>query len=161
MAGFDTIYHELLQKPDIFLRDLFRLTAHPEQVRAFCQKIGLLGDFGGPCRRKNCKGNVSYCKHGRASEQRFVWKCGSRKCNYLVETRSHSFFERSHLSDGQILLLIYGFVHKYSNETIRREVGIGSDHTVVDWYQFCRDICCEILLLDNRKVGGKYNGKNP
>jgi hypothetical protein len=158
MAGFDSIYHELLQKPTILLKDLFKLTAHPEQVRAYCQKLGLLGDFGGPCPEPNCTGNVSYVKDGFSSstgKQRLAWKCGRRACRYRVETRDHSFFENSHLSLGDIILLIYGFVHKYSNENIRREIGIGSDHTVVDWFQFCRDICCEILLLDNRKIGGE------
>ena len=29
-----------------------------------------------------------------------------------------------------------------------------SSHTRVDWYNFCRDVCIEILLQDNRQIGG-------
>ena len=27
--------------------------------------------------------------------------------------------------------------------------------TLIDWYNFCRDVCLEILLADNRKIGGQ------
>ena len=151
MAGFDTVYHEFLQKPSILLKDLYRLVAHPEQVRAYLQKTGLLGDFGGACPQPNCTGTVSFCKDGGNRQN---WRCSKRGCRYKVETRAGSFFQGSHLDYGDILLLIYFFVHKLPNEFALKQIGL-SEHTVVDWYQFCRDICCEILLLDNRKIGGK------
>lgn len=31
---------------------------------------------------------------------------------------------------------------------------IGSPSTLVDWFNFCREVCIDILIQDNRKIGG-------
>ena len=36
------------------------------------------------------------------------------------------------------------------------ELRIGSEHTLVDWYQFCRVICGEMILEDSDEgIGGE------
>jgi hypothetical protein len=45
-------------------------------------------------------------------------------------------------------------VYKYPNEQVLHELRIGSDHTVVDWYNFAREVCTQILLQDNEQIGG-------
>ena len=34
------------------------------------------------------------------------------------------------------------------------EVRIGSKHTIVDWFNFAREVCIEILVRENVQVGG-------
>lgn len=54
----------------------------------------------------------------------------------------------------QIVKLTYYSVYDFPNDFISRELRIGSDHTVVDWKNFSREVCLSILKLDNEKNGG-------
>lgn len=54
----------------------------------------------------------------------------------------------------QIVKLTYYWVYDLPNDFISRELRIGSDHTVVDWKNFSREVCLSILKLDNEKIGG-------
>ena len=35
-----------------------------------------------------------------------------------------------------------------------RELRIGSEYTLVDWYNFIREICVEIIQRDSEQIGG-------
>jgi hypothetical protein len=39
-------------------------------------------------------------------------------------------------------------------EFVAREVKIGSEHTLLDWYMFARDVCMNIVQADNEIIGG-------
>ena len=41
-----------------------------------------------------------------------------------------------------------------SQKQILKELDIKSEHTVVDWKQFCRDICVEHFLINPQQIGG-------
>ena len=154
MAGLDSLYYQFMVKPDIRLQDIHNLVASPQQLRCFLQREGLLGDFGGQCSKCGV-GNVAFVKDKEKDGQPVCfWKCSSSKCRARTSPRSGSFFDKSKLTDGQILTLIYCWVNRYPEDIARREISIGSDHTIVDWFNFCRDICQEILLQDNQKIGG-------
>ena len=36
-----------------------------------------------------------------------------------------------------------------------RELCIGSEHTLVDWYNFAREVCVEIIQRDSEQIGGE------
>ena len=35
-----------------------------------------------------------------------------------------------------------------------RELSIGSEHTLMDWYNFAREVCYEIIQRDSEQIGG-------
>ena len=52
-----------------------------------------------------------------------VWRCPIKRCRRTLNIRKGNFFESLHLA-----------------EDVKHELRISSDHSVVDWNQFCRDI---------------------
>ena len=54
-----------------------------------------------------------------------------------------SWFENWQLTIPQILKLTYFWVYKYHQELVIHELKLGSDHTIVDWYTFAREVCDE------------------
>lgn len=55
---------------------------------------------------------------------------------------------------AQALKVTYYWVIKTRQETVARELRIGSEHTLVDWFNFCREVCGEILENDSKQIGG-------
>ena len=39
-------------------------------------------------------------------------------------------------------------------EIVIHELTIGGDHTIVDWYNFCLEVCLEVLERESEKMGG-------
>ena len=92
------------------------------------------------------------------------WRC--TVCRSQYNFRKGSFFEKSKLEIWQIFGLIYmwstmpGRSRGPSQENIRHELDIISEHTVVDWMQFCRDVCQEHFLRHPEVLGGKLRRRN-
>ena len=152
MAGSATLYHWLSFLSNVRFRDLLEICDHSKD-RCILQKDGLLGDFSGLCKKCNAK----YVKETEIHQPVSLISCGNLQRNHidLKFPPTKDFFSASHLEYGTILSLIYCWIQGYSEERIKHELDIGSDHTTVDWFQFCRDTCVEILLIDNKKIGGK------
>lgn len=130
--------------------DIKDLCRDPEQLHRYLWKSGLLGDFSGVC--QSCsEGNVSLNKDG----DNFWWRCGKRSCRKKISLTKGSFFEGSKLDIKTILLLIYYFLYKAPYELVANELKIKSSHTIVDWFNFCREVCITILTQDNTKIGGQ------
>ena len=93
----------------------------------------------------------------------YVWSCsrnGVKKdpCFNVFSIRKGSFFSGTHISESfaTIILIIYYWIIKLPLDTLREELRIGSQHTSTDWYQFCRDICGEVILDDSKQgIGGE------
>ena len=58
--------------------------------------------------------------------------------------------EKGKLICAKTRKVICGVALKYMEVNLE----IGSAHTLVDWYNFCRDVCIDILVKDNLKIGG-------
>ena len=130
--------------------ELFDLCSDSSELRLYLLKSGLLGDFGGIC--KKCK--IGHVDIVRDCGERHVWLCKNRKCRVKISIRTGSFFAKSHLDFSTILRIIHGWIHELPQQYIMMELKIGSPTTVVDWFNFCRDVCCEILMLENKQIGG-------
>jgi hypothetical protein len=50
---------------------------------------------------------------------------------------------------------MYFWVHEYSQDAARYERDIGSGHTTVDFYSYCRQVCFEVLESTNEMLGGE------
>lgn len=84
----------------------------------------------------------------------YRWQC--RQCRKSASIRTASFFSRSHLSLDQIVLIIYGWCRDMTQRNISHEARLGehSTHTIVDWCNFCRDICETALINKPHQIGG-------
>ena len=99
-----------------------------------------------------CDGTVNLWKDNSAPDGH-IWHCSNRRCRYKVTVRKHSFFAGSHLSFATISKVIYFWAHKYPQEIVIHELQI-SHTTVVDFYNFCREVCSIVLERDSEPIGG-------
>lgn len=114
---------------------------------------GLLGDFSGGC-ELCCEGVKRFVKDSSYSKDGVVWRCTNRKCNRKTSIREGSWFKGTHLSLSRVVKLTYYWVYQLPSEHIARELRIGSEHTLVDWKNFAREVCLDILEKDSECIGG-------
>lgn len=86
-----------------------------------------------------------------------IW-CSKKKkkrkiCGKLIEVRTGTFFEGSHLTAFQILGFVSFWVHNVTLEVIIRELGI-CRQTAVDWSSFCREVVFDAMVVKSHKLGG-------
>ena len=67
-----------------------------------------------------------------------TWYCSI--CKNKTSIRHGSWFEDSHLSLYNIILLTYCWAYDFSQNDISREVQCNKN-TCVDWCNFCRELC--------------------
>ena len=53
-------------------------------------------------------------------------------------------------------LMYYCSQKEDSLEKLKRELEIESDHTIIDWHNFCRDICVDYYVKNPQRVGGHF-----
>nr|XP_022903262.1 uncharacterized protein LOC111415684 [Onthophagus taurus] len=82
------------------------------------------------------------------------WTC--KECRKNVSIRAGSFFQNSKLKLTQILDIVYGWAREHPQYEAARDAKLGerSTHTIVDWYNFCRDITEQHLVDNPTQVGG-------
>ena len=89
-----------------------------------------------------------------------IWRCMQKQCKKKISIRVGSFFERSQLKLWQIIGITYiwtrsaGKSRGLSVEDIQKDLEVGSNKTVVDWNQFCRDIGVTYFLNNRVQLGG-------
>ncbi len=77
-----------------------------------------------------------------------------RPCARTRSVRAGTWFEGTHLSIEQALIVTYCWAYNYHQYDARREADIVSDHTTVDWYAKCRGVCELWLQAHPMEVGG-------
>ena len=80
----------------------------------------------------------------QTEKQNFANGCNNRKCGAKKTVRKYSFFAGSHLSLATITHLLYYWTYRYTQLIVRHETRL-SRATVVDFCNFCREVCCVIL----------------
>ena len=105
-------------------------------------------------------GNLMEMKpYSRSIDCQIICRCPVQSCRKSHSLRKGSFFAGSKLSLFQIfgLTLIWsrsaGSSRGMSYEDIKLELEISSQHAIVDWMQFCRDICVEYLVRNPMRIG--------
>uniref|UniRef100_A0A0L8GWY5 ISXO2-like transposase domain-containing protein n=1 Tax=Octopus bimaculoides TaxID=37653 RepID=A0A0L8GWY5_OCTBM len=79
------------------------------------------------------------------------WYC--KNCKQRKSVRYSSFFERSHIPLYNLVLLIYCWCKDIMQKHIVDECSVC--HTsVVDWSNFCREVCDEWLRQNSVEIGG-------
>ena len=52
--------------------------------------------------------------------------------------------------------MCYWALEEDSLTKLKHELEIGSDHTIADWKNFCRDICATYYINNPEKIGGIF-----
>jgi len=112
------------------------------RLHAFLRLHNVLLNFSGQCYRC-CNGHMQLRQDKSLTADGQMWRCTNRKCTAKNSIRKHSFFAGSHLSLATITKLVYYGTHKYQ-EIVLCKLG-SSSKTVVDFYNFCREVCTTVL----------------
>ena len=90
-----------------------------------------------------------------------VWRClrrhqGAPRCNKKQALRHGSFLTNSNLEPRQFVMLAYFWAHGISASS-QVEMCSVSEHSVIQWNQWFRDICSRYLVENPIQLGG--NGR--
>ncbi|XP_076082558.1 uncharacterized protein LOC143053655 [Mytilus galloprovincialis] len=138
----------------IKLKDLFIICESVEKIIQWCFSLGLILDLSGEVCKKCSHGHFGLRKDSSFSNDIFYWKCSNKKCNKKVSIRNGSWFQGHNLSLEKILFITYFWIYKIDQEFVKHQLSI-CNQTIVDWYNYCREVCIEILEIDSEKIGGE------
>ena len=82
----------------------------------------------------------------------FRWYCTS--CKSRKRVREGSFFSGSHLPLGSILVMMYCWARDMPQKNTMDEAGGVNKNTVIDWFNFCRDVYSQFLENHPMEIGG-------
>ena len=136
--------------------DLPRVCFDKGTLISMLQEKELLGDFGSIC-EKCLKGKV-YLRNDKSYSSLDLYRNDS--CNKKTSIREGSWFSGTHLLLEQAIKLTYYWVYKTPSEFVLRELRIGSEHTIENWYNFAREVCIAIRPKQNSCVSGSLPEKN-
>ena len=100
---------------------------------------------------ENCQKDFHLNKY-ESSCDGFRWYCNS--CKKRKSVREGSFFSHSHLSLFSLIVIMYCWARDMPQKNACEESGGVSSHTIVDWFNFCRDICAQWLENHPMEIGG-------
>uniref|UniRef100_A0A0L8I5Z1 Uncharacterized protein n=1 Tax=Octopus bimaculoides TaxID=37653 RepID=A0A0L8I5Z1_OCTBM len=86
---------------------------------------------------ENCNSPCGLTTRGDVTDEK-LWNC--KHCKRSKSVRYRSFFERSHISLLNIILIIYCWSRDMSQNNIMHESSVSSRTTVIDWCNFCREV---------------------
>ncbi|CAG8808078.1 19763_t:CDS:2 [Gigaspora margarita] len=132
--------------------DIYFNTQDTEQAVRFFEELGIF-----PLLRycKKC-GSSMRKTNDKSRKDKKKWVCTSMTaCGHVNTLRSGTWLEKAKLSFEQIAKIMFCWSHKLPQQFAVNESG-ASARTMVDWYNFCRDIC-EVVLMNQeyKKIGGE------
>ncbi|XP_071572814.1 uncharacterized protein [Temnothorax nylanderi] len=80
----------------------------------------------------------------------------SKQCNFKKSGKAGTWFGKSHLDVATICKLVACFLmlrHPRQDDT-QDETGVSSPTTIVDWFNFCREVCVFWAEKHSEKLGG-------
>jgi hypothetical protein len=106
--------------------------------------------------RENCgscnNGKFGLRKDSSYSSDGFVWRCSNKACHKKNSIRTGSWFENHRLTLEKVLLITYFWVYTASESFVRHELDIASQ-TIVDWYNYAKEVCTFVLERNSEKIG--------
>ena len=99
--------------------------------------------------------NNSKADHCYWKCKRFIMENDKKKlCNGNRSARSNSWFFKSKLAIGEILLFTYHWWYETPSNLLKLEYGFAA-HTIVDWSSFCREVAIDQVMNNPEKIGGE------
>ena len=144
--------HCTICKPGIKSRFCFGLSHsqyefHPAEWAQFLQHHGI------PHQRRFCDNDHEMVLHLSDKEDR--WRCNVRDCRQPKQLKSGTWLQGSHLGYQQVILFIYCWSREYTSIVFcQEELGMSSNHTIVDLNNYVREVCAQALLNDPPRIGG-------
>ena len=83
----------------------------------------------------------------------FVWRCKRKGCKTTVSPRDGSFFEKSKLPMSKLLHCIYLWALETSIVSATAQLAVSAP-TLVDFYNFLREVCSTALIRNPVQLGG-------
>jgi len=148
----------------------------------FLQELNLLPKSANCPTCKNILAKLYCIKRVKHERNHYLFQCNRRKCKNKgqnqVPLRKGSWFEGGKLSLRKTVLLIYCFINKFSYKSAVQESSVSSaeeteneevqplkrrkletsEETVADYYNYCREICAEIVRREQSE--NKIDGNN-
>ena len=131
------------------LPNLFSQVA-PDEKKAieWCQQNMLL-----PKQRK-CRCGRQMSLRRRSGRDSYNWHCTDHSCVASVSLRKGTWFEGAHINVGTALKLMYFWCFKFAVVDTAFHLSI-SPTTVVDWFNFLRELCCVFISEHaSEQIGG-------
>jgi len=73
----------------------------------------------------------------------------------MKSIRNGTFFSKSKLKLRPVFELMYYWARQNDSlDNLSHELELLSSHTIIDWKNFCRDICAIYYLNNPQKIGG-------
>ena len=135
-------------------RDIIKLCMDKEKLHGWLRERGIIGEFNGQLCEICCDGQWRLIKDKTLSDE-WIWRCNNKKCRKKKSIRIGSWFSKSKLTLERIMEFTYLWSKKCNQSFIREELQIGSCTTMVDWFNFAREVCAEIMEVDNEQIGGE------
>ncbi|XP_076031782.1 uncharacterized protein LOC143019698 [Oratosquilla oratoria] len=140
----------------MLLREFYlTIAASDESATSFLREKGVLQEQH-LCEK--CDGPMRLANKKSRGQERMVWRCKRKGCQATKSTRTgNKFFAytdlngklNSSLSLYQILELVYLWTLGMGVETVQSITG-RSKPTIVDWFNYCREVCSAIVSVDKR-----------
>ena len=141
-----------MERPSIIkFENLCYICSCQSSLFDFLRSHDLLFDFTGKCEVCSA-GTVHLIKDKRRADN-YSWRCSNCNCGYHHTLRKHSFFSGSKLSLEKILKIVYYWTYQYPQDIVIHETGL-SNHTVIDFFNFCREVCSVIIKEHSEPIGG-------
>jgi hypothetical protein len=109
--------------------------------------------------------NCVFVRNGVACEQvmklggitrltdKIRWKCSRKDCNGTKSIRYGSIFKESNLPIQSLLAIMWHWCMGDSYTLISTKFGL-SEHTIVNWANIFREVCCADLITMDLRIGG-------
>ena len=105
----------------------------------------------------NCGGPMTWTKT-RDRSYGYKWQCRqqnvAKRHKVELSIRENSWFEQSNLTLEEIIKLTNWWCYSLTENQIMRQLRLSST-TVVDWANFCREVCEEVIVEKSEPIGGK------
>ena len=105
----------------------------------------------------HCNSSMKWTETNDRSDG-YKWECGQQNAGkrHKVELsiRDKSWFEHSNLTLEEIVKLTYWWCCGLTENQITHQLQLSSA-TVVDWTNFCREVCEVIIIEKSQPIGGK------
>ena len=82
----------------------------------------------------------------------FRWTC--RVCHWKLSVLHNSFFSRGHIPVSTMIYLLYCWSADIPQNVTKHELRIHSRQTIIDWFNFCREICERVIARNRIELGG-------
>ena len=136
------------------LIELFNVTSDKPNLKQYLYNNNFLFDFS--YLNCACGSHFSIVKDSGFIDGE-CWKCANYLCRKKISIRSGSWFEQARFDQvyDKVLLLTYCWANSYSNILAAHECGV-HENSIVHWFNFCREVCIEILEgQEYSQIGGE------